>query len=209
MAEKSKAVLQAHGLNQDELEALQVKQAQGEAGEKIKGNKSSDYELNATDAHLVHALLKTPNFDPITGVDRGQEVVQTFYPNEFMKMEKEQAFAGQKVTILHDPSAEAQDQGSHDHLKAQVMSEPGAGTPLTGVAGGLADLKKQYAELFPGAKVPTKKADLEQAIAMRIPWGNDPVKQEELKTQEELRLQAAGANNPELTQDGTQTVVAE
>lgn len=202
-------MLQSHGLNQEELEALQVKQAQGEAGVKIKGNKSSDYELNATDAHLVHVSLKTPNFDPISGVDRGQETVQTFYPNEFMKMEKEQAFAGQKVTILHDPSAEAEDQGSHDHLKAQVMSQPGAGTSLTEpVTGGLADLKKTYADLFPGSKVPTKKADLEQAIAMRIPFAGDEAKQAELKAQEEARLKAAGANNAEATQDGS-TILAE
>ena len=86
------------------MQDLQVAQTQPDLmPETITGNRDSSYVLPKHEQHLVHAVVAIPQFNRETGKDEGTKATQTFYPEEFARIEKEKGFAGMKVTILHVP----------------------------------------------------------------------------------------------------------
>lgn len=98
--------MQAHNLTKEDLQALKLKQVGGEPIETVPGNKEPSYEVPAHEQHLVHARIKTPQFNQTTGADEGAEIVQKFYPDEFKTIEKGRGFVGKKVTMLHSPEGD-------------------------------------------------------------------------------------------------------
>jgi len=195
-------VLQSHGLNQEQLQELGVKQAQG-GGElkKVAASNEKEYEVFEHEKHLVHARLTISQYDRVTGANQSQEQVQKFTPQEFDRMTKEQAFAGHKVMVLHDPAKKGQPKAKDteplQHLKPQIVGGAGSGLPLDKPLEDLSleDLQTAYRE-FKGADVtvPTDKTELVDEIKRHHAWLRDEAKQEELKGQSDRRLEAAGAD---------------
>jgi len=174
------------------------------------GNKNKKYKILKHEAHLVHAKISIPQFDPNTGEDQSQTQVQKFYPQEFAKMQKEQAFAGKKVEILHDggdaSDLDIEDQTGSEFLTPQIVSQPGAGLDLTKDYSQLtaAELKKVWGEFYPDANTnpaPATKKELLGGIQDRIAFLQDEKQRQDLQAQELNKLRAAKAAGQELTED--------
>lgn len=172
---------------------LQVKQIEKKSISKKKSKKElsngKSYEIEAHETHLVHAEIKTPQFDPITGEDLGVGFVQKFYPEEFKRAVKTNGFPGQKVTILHDPEndKELEDVEPDEFMDPKIVSEPGAGAPLdidVNTASS-ADIDWLYEKLFEGqtAVKPTAKTKEEKIREIKARHGflRDPRVQDEFK----------------------------
>lgn len=159
----------------------------------------------------MHARISIPQFDPVTGEDQSQAQVQKFYPNEFAKMVKEQAFTGRKVEILHDggEALDVEDQTGTEGLTPQIVSQPGAGLDLTKDYSTLtaAELKKVWADFYPDSAespAPATKKDLLAGIQDRITFLQDEKHREELAQQEINALKAAKAAGQPLTDEQEQ-----
>jgi hypothetical protein len=170
----------AHGLTEQGLSDLKNSQQNDDVKMMKSTNKKngSSLEIPAHETHLVHAEIHTPQFNATTGVDEGTKFVQKFYPDEFKRIEQTNGFAGKKVTVLHDPEGDANDVSPVDHMAPQIMSEPGAGTPLDPNAGGKAwsdmdvkDLQASRDHLFgttDSAEIKSKEAlvsDIEEKLS--------------------------------------------
>lgn len=175
----------AHGQTETELEKLRLDQMDG--NRKTFKNKKG-FELPANEKHLVHVSQKVPRFDPQTGEDQATAVTQVYYPQEFDRMVKEQAFAGMKVEILHQPgNTDFVDIDENAHIKPQVMSGAAAGMPLEPEAQKewlskkkLADLQAIREELMKDgdSEKLTKKADVinDIVVAMELATDEDRAK---------------------------------
>lgn len=71
----------------------------------MPANKDSDVEINVADAHLIHVRIEARQFDVSTGKKTSVPIIQSFYPNEFETMDKQGAFNGKDVEIVHEPAA--------------------------------------------------------------------------------------------------------
>jgi hypothetical protein len=183
----------AHGLTESQLSELRLDQISGK--QKQSRNSKSGYEFPASEKHLVHVEIHTPQFNTSTGQDEGSKVVQKFYPQEFERMSRESAFAGSKVTVLHDPEGDAQDVNPADHIAPQIMSEPGAGTPLAteGVDGDEwekmdgAGLKANYEHLIAdGNSEKMSRPELIEAIKAKLKFAADETFQKTANNQQSI-----------------------
>jgi hypothetical protein len=193
---------------------VQVQQMQDEkiAMKKAKGKKSSgeSYEFPAVEAHLVHAEIKTPQFDPVTGQDKGIAFIQKFYPEEFKRTEKSNGFAGRKVTILHDgdSKAELEDVEPTEYLDPKIVSEPGAGTPLDidVLESNEEDIDWLYETMHNGDKklmtAKTKEEKLNE-IKARHGFLRDPRVQEEFRIRARNIIEGSAGLNAEQPNVGT------
>lgn len=97
-----KKKIQSHNLTHQQHNDLQYAQMSGEV-EMVDANKNSEYQIPVHEQHLVHAVIETKSFDSNTGVKTSVPITQVFYPAEFLQMEKENAFVGKDVEIVHKP----------------------------------------------------------------------------------------------------------
>ena len=186
----------AHGLTETELEQLRLDQIDGTV--KMAKTKKG-YSFPAHEAHLVHAEIHRPDFDPQTGEDKGSKFVQKFYPNEFKRMQGEQAFAGLKVTVVHSPD-KMEDVEPFDHLKPQMIGGKEAGTP-TDPNAPKADWKKLSVETLQAARevlVADGKSETIKDHAKLVKDVQEALEKqgdaEQLKTMEHLTALATEAN---------------
>lgn len=192
---EKKTIKQAHNLTAEELSDLQQQQASGEEQPTVSGNgEEKGYKIPAYEKHLVHAKITIPQFDPATGEDQSTSVVQKFNVQEFKNMTKTQAFAGRKVSVLHNGGdADVESVGAKDFLRPQVVSGPGAGLDLTKDYSkeSAASLKKTYKEVFPGvaeADIPTTKDKLLAELQDMVAYLQDEQKREEMEQIEKDRI---------------------
>jgi hypothetical protein len=199
---------QAHGLTGAEMRELQAQQIAEEAPKMVKGSKDKKHFFPAAEKHLVHVRLQTGGFNAETGQPNSTPRVQTFDAKEFVRMEKENAFAGMKVEILHDPTGEAEPVEPTDYLQAQVVSQPGAGTPLTETLEdyqkkSVKELRAKFDELYPERKAESAsmndKKVLISEISDRLTFlaaeSASETEAEALKRQEQARIDAAAGGN--------------
>ncbi|TPG66075.1 hypothetical protein [Hymenobacter nivis] len=137
-------------LKQQQLDATLSDDGRGDiehvAGNTAEGQKA-DYQLPATEQHLLHVELAT--FTRKVGTrdfDRAAKVVQ-LSPAEFERMEKNDSFAEYQgedgeVNILHDPRSKAR-QKADQTGDAPTGSPAEANKPLTS----LQDAQMRYKEL--------------------------------------------------------------
>jgi hypothetical protein len=198
MAETKTKIPQAHGMSPEEMAELQANQNAGNVAT-MKKNKKSGHVINAHEKHLVHAKIQSGGFDPNTGEPSSKPFVQKFDPKEFVNMTKTQAFAGMKVEVLHNGGEdEVEDVEPTDYLKPQVVSQPGAGTPLTEATDDLgklsvAKLTAKYKELYPEsthADIPADKKGLIAAIEERTLFISEE-KAQEMRDIEASRIEGA------------------
>lgn len=97
--------LQSHKMSHQELKNLQLDQM-SDVNETVTANKDSKFEIPVNEQHLVHVEIETPNYNQLTGQKTSVPFVQSFYPIEFARMEKDGAFAGKDVKVIHEPTAE-------------------------------------------------------------------------------------------------------
>jgi len=90
-------------MSHEQIEDLKQDQMSG-VNETVTANKDSEYQIPKNEEHLVHVEIETPNYNQVTGEKTSVPFVQSFYPFEFAKMEKDGAFAGKDVKIIHQPS---------------------------------------------------------------------------------------------------------
>lgn len=114
----------------------------------IPANKNSNHQISEDEKHLIHAQLRMVGRDQATGEYLHKPYVQTFYPNEFGLMDKEKAFRGLEVEIIHDPRSEAQ-------IKADLENDGKPGTVTDGATAekpitrmNKDELKAKYRELY-------------------------------------------------------------
>lgn len=98
---------QAHGLSVQQMQELHEKQKYGETQPKVNANKDSKYQINENEQHLVHVLLRVPGMDERTEMPMHKPFVQSFYPDVFNNMDKNQAFKTYIARIIHDPRTTA------------------------------------------------------------------------------------------------------
>jgi hypothetical protein len=205
MATAQKKRPQAHNLSPDDMESLQVDQMAGDVKSvKVKGKRfdGSSYTIPSHEKHLVHAEIFNAGYNSQTGEPLGTSFVQTFYPAEFERMKKQQAFAGAKVAILHDGNADnVEDIEPTDYLTPQVVSSPGAGIPLTISKDDLKGMKVSelqgfWNELNPGSEesAPNNKGELIEGLTSRLAFLNDPGNAETMQAIENNRRKAAEPN---------------
>lgn len=206
MSEQNKTarLRQAHGLSQEEMLDLQVEQQQAENStvkeikKKVKvayaqgESRTAEYSFPAHEKHLVHVELEIPGFDPATGARTSIPWTQKFYPNEYKAMEKTNAFAGHKVTILHDPSNEVEGVEPEDSFEPKIVSNPGAGISLIERLDKkkVAELQGIYKEFRPNEVPPADKKALVEEIEKHITFMNDEKLTDELRATYENRLKA-------------------
>lgn len=128
------------------MQNLQLDQQQGNAST-TKSNKDKEFEIPATETHLVHARLENVSFNPVTGEKTSKPFVQSFYPREFDQMEANKNFAGMKVEILHDPRSDKEAKAD----KIATMATSGVADmtlekPLDQM--NRAELQKKYASMY-------------------------------------------------------------
>jgi hypothetical protein len=189
---------QSHNLSAEDLAGLKAAQTGDvQVPQVTASGEEKGYKIAKHEAHLVHARIITPQFNAVTGADESSKLLQKFGALEFNKMKGEQAFAGNKVVILHDGSAGTDEEvtGSEaaDSLTPQIVSSPGAGIDLTKdySTAKNAELKETYKKLFPDAeRVPASNAELLSEITGRLTFLNDEKKREELEQIEQNRLNA-------------------
>jgi hypothetical protein len=175
----------AHGQTEESLQDLRLAQIAGDVPRK-KGNKNKEYTFPAHDAHLVHAEISTPSFNQQTGADESAKQIQVFGAQEFDQMERQQAFAGLKVTILHNPKdGDAEDVEPQDQLIPKVVSTPGAGirTDMPLEKQNVEQLTRVHNDLFPGREAPKNKKELVANIQERLDFQADEERQKQLAAQ--------------------------
>ncbi len=192
MATGKKTINQAHGLTSDELADVQLSQIAGEEMNTASGSGDKQYKFPPHEKHLIHAQIQSGGFNPSTGEPTGSKYVQKFDPKEFERMQREQAFAGLNVTVLHDPTGEAEDSEALDYLAPMIVSQPFAGTILTEDLNQQDEkkLKKIAEEAFGKDEVKgLKKADIIAKIEEQIGFA-EPEVQETLMNQWNNRFAA-------------------
>lgn len=186
--------------------ALQIEQQQADGGQ-IKTKKGSGkrgdgsaYDFPEHESHLVHAEIELENFDAATGAKVSKPMIQTFYPQEFERMEKEGSFAFRKVTILHAPSqtsAETKERvktSETNELIPQFRTGPLAGQPIVEVLEGknVKQLKEIHKELYPDVDASKlDKSDVVKDITDIVGVYHTDLK-EDLKQQYQNKLEALG-----------------
>lgn len=195
MPEKSNSqkLRQSHGLDQEQMADIQINQQQSADVSEIKMVKASKkrqdgtaYELPEHEKHLVHVELETPSYDRLTGQKLSRPRTQTFYQQEFDAMEREGAFDGMTVEILHSPAGWKRAKEVKKNLEAQaegappipkVVSEPGAGTPLLDILAAKTEkqLREVHKSLYPEVdNSQLSKEDLQADIRDRVgDWGKE------------------------------------
>jgi hypothetical protein len=195
-------VPQAHNLSPEAMQDLQIQQQYGEGLKTVKGKgklKSGNaYTFPDVEKHLVHAEIFSGGFNPQTGEALSEPYVQKFEAREFERMTKEQAFAGMKVTILHGGSKDGVEEvDPADYLKPQIVSQPGAGLPLTLKAEDLNKLSIDELKAYhkdshdPSVATPTTKKELVADLTERFAFLSDPANADAMKALEANRLKAA------------------
>jgi hypothetical protein len=157
---QTKKSVQCHGLSPEEVRKIQRANAIGEKPEMISGNVEKDTEIKSYEAHLVHVRLEKREFDRSTGKKTSNPFIQSFYPNEFDKMVKDNLFFGLQVDVVHDPRK--------DEGKTQNDESPSLDKLKVD------ELKTKYFELFgeePDKEL--KKADLIAEISERLQFLED------------------------------------
>jgi hypothetical protein len=173
---------------------LQIEQQQGPDSQvkTKKGGKMQSgnaYEFPEHEEHLVHVELETPEFDRVSGRKTSIPRVQTFYADEFDRMERQGAFGGMNVEILHAPSGKissarkkeiSEKNAAVDDLTVptpvtpeppKIVSDPGAGTLLVDVleAKTEAQLREVHTALYPEVDNSSlSKEDLKADITDRV-----------------------------------------
>jgi hypothetical protein len=183
---------------------LQLQQQSGDELESVTGNGGQGEKIPKTEAHLVHARIWVPDFNPQTGEDRAIRRVQSFDKKDYEKMKNEQAFAGYKVEILHDGGEPVEGAEVTDYLTPQIVSQPGAGIDLTKDYSKANDkeLQEAYKSFYPDEKnPPKKKGDILEAIQSRVGFIKDEQHRQELEQQEQNRKAAAGVPIDEQNKD--------
>ena len=72
---------------------------------KIQANKSSEFQIKETEAHLYHLELVKKENDPIKKEYVERKSIQKFAKREYLQMKDVKFFAHyDRVTILHDPT---------------------------------------------------------------------------------------------------------
>lgn len=198
--------IQAHNLTTEELQDIQYKQNQNEGLPMVKTK--DGYKFPKAEKHLVHAEITSGGFNPITGEALGSPRVQTFYPREYQDAKNANTFAGQSVKILHDGGADVEDVEPTDFLTPQIVSTPGAGTPLTISADEIlsanaATLKEYHKKFFPDMadnERPTTKKDLQAALEERRAFLATEAEAEQNAQLEQNRLGNLGGEGSEGTE---------
>ena len=119
---------QAHGITQGEMKEIQKAQQLGKV-EMVKGNKVSRYELPAYEKDFIHVSVERVQYKPDTDIKTSRPKVLVKTVTDFERMSRtvkregekanpENAFAGMKVIILHDPRT-----GQESPKGAKRMSE--------------------------------------------------------------------------------------
>lgn len=169
--------LQAHRLNHQELRDLQYAQMNDEA-ETIKGNKNSDFDIPAVEKHLIHANIELKSFNSATGEKTSVARLQSFYPKDFERMEKEGAFKGYSVEIVHQPSDKVEpaveDKGNlaqgafvdenSKKIAEQLANGQSVGGPIGGVLNIDPNIKLPETGTSGSGDVKESKEDLEKRL---------------------------------------------
>lgn len=150
------------------MEDLKIAQNEGTVKAVNTNKPTNDYKIPENERHLLHAQLETPSFSPVTGERTSKPFVQSFYPEEFDKMEAEKHFAGMQVEILHDPRSDKK--ATADKVEAMATSgfvDMSLEKPLDQM--NKAELQKKYASMYqeePDASMTV--AQLRDAITEKI-----------------------------------------
>lgn len=96
-----------HGLTKDQIKDLKVKQQEGEDIKTVPCNKYPKHEIPEHEQHLVHAWVAAKGFNSDTGERLDKGAVQSYYVDNFVRMQKEGAFDGKDVEVYHDPRIES------------------------------------------------------------------------------------------------------
>lgn len=138
--------IQAHGITHGAMKQLQEDQIAEIAPDTISGNVDSKYELPAIEKHLIHAEIEAPEFDQRSGAKLSTPRIQKYSAKEFDDHEKNNGFAGLKVTILHNPAKSDTQKPAANTKKVETKPAVDAGKPIEKMT--LPELKDHYANLY-------------------------------------------------------------
>ena len=138
---------QAHNLTGDQIEQRRLDKIAGIPQPKLRGNKENSYVFDAVNAHLVHVNIRVDGYSSTDGKQLHKDEPQMFYPDIFRSMEKNRAFQGRKVTILHDPAlGDALPYEEDESSKKKAADKPTKQKPLDKM--NEKELRSKYLELF-------------------------------------------------------------
>ncbi len=119
--QKSKR-LQSHGLTHQQIKDLKYDQM-NDNQEFTEANKNPNFVIPSCEEHLIHANIELKTYSPTTGDKTSVAKLQSFYPEEFNKMESQGAFIGYDVEIVHQPKTEDAPLKLHGGKRMKIKEE--------------------------------------------------------------------------------------